>query len=621
MSSASASPSPELQLQLEGLQPQPTSDPYFDLGPLSRKISTRSSAAQTWFDRALIWTYCFNHDEAITCYKQVIAHDATCAMGYWGVAFCAGSNYNKTWALFDETDRGNAIRTCFVYAREAGRRADVAAASQTRAGSGPDATATATATGPSITPWEHALIRALEIRYPNADPTRDLAGCSLAYANEMRSVYETFSSNDSDFDMVTLFADALMNTAPRKLYDASTGLPIASSPVFEVKALLERALTKPGIENHPGPAHMYIHLMEMSSTPEAALPAAELIREMIPDTGHTYHMPAHIDVLVGDYRRAVEYNYKATVADDKYFRRNGGLTFYSYYRLHDYHSLIYAAMLGGKSRAALEATGRMEETITEEILRVETPALANWMEFFLAVRVHVYIRFGMWEDLLRLEEREDKELYCVTNLFREYGRGIAFAATGRVEEADTAREAFHAAARFVPPTRLDFPNKITDILHIASAMLDGEIEYRRGSYETGFRRLADAVRLEDELPFAEPWGWMLPARHAYAALSLEQGEVERAAQAYAEDLGLVPTPNRAHQHPNNVWALHGYHECLEALGRHAEANIIKKQLVLALVEADVEISSSCFCRLGVQSCCASTGKAKAKAPVTVNGCH
>jgi tetratricopeptide (TPR) repeat protein len=619
----SPSPEPPAELRISSLTPLPTSSPYFSLGPLSRKISTRSSQAQTWFDRALIWTYCFNHDEAITCYKQVIAHDAECAMGYWGVAFCAGSNYNKTWALFDETDRVNAIRQCFVFAREARRRAD--GALQVGSGIGEGEGSDATATGTSITPWEHALIRALEIRYPNDDPARDLLGCSLAYASEMRTVYETFNNSDTDFDIVTLFADALMNTAPRKLYDASTGLPIASSPVFEVKALLERALKKPGIENHPGPAHMYIHLMEMSSTPEAALPAAELIREMIPDTGHTYHMPAHIDVLVGDYRRAVEYNYKATVADDKYFRLKGGLTFYSYYRLHDYHSLIYAAMLGGKSKAALEATTRMEATITEEILRVETPALANWAEFFLAVRVHVYIRFGMWEDLLKLEEREDRELYCVTNLFREYGRGIAFAATGRVDEADAAREAFHAAARFVPPTRLDFPNKITDIYHIASAMLDGEIEYRRGNYETAFRRLSDAVRLEDALPFAEPWGWMLPARHAYAALSLEQGEVERAAQAYAEDLGLIPTPKRAHQHPNNVWALHGYHECLEALGRHAEANIIKKQLVLALVEADVEISSSCFCRLGVQSCCGSTSeakaKAKAKAPVTVNGCH
>ncbi|KAL4871336.1 hypothetical protein BDV12DRAFT_206508 [Aspergillus spectabilis] len=570
-----------------------TRDPYFDLGTLSRKVSTDSSEAQIWFDRALVWTYCFNHDEAITCYRQAIAHDENLAIAYWGVSFCSGSNYNKTWALFDERDRINAIRQCYVYAQEALRRVTEA-----------------------VSDWEKALIRALAVRYPNDDPSRDLAGCSWAYADAMREVHRVFGHED--FDIITLFADALMNCAPRKLYDAPTGLPIASSPVFEVKDLLESALKATGVENHPGPAHMYIHLMEMSATPEAALPAAELIREMFPDTGHTFHMPAHIDVLVGDYRRAVEYNYKATVADDRYFRLNGGLTFYSYYRLHDYHSLIYAAMLGGKSKAALDATERMEATITEEILRVETPNLANWMEFFKAVRVHVLIRFGMWEELKRLDPLEDKELYCVTNVMRHYGKGIAYAATSQVEEADRERELFHAAATFVPPTRLDFPNKITDILKVASAMLDGEIEYRRGNYETAFNRLQDAIKLEDELPFAEPWGWMLPARHAYAALSLEQGHIERAAQAYAEDLGLIPTPKRAHQHPNNVWALHGYHECLELLGRYAEANIIKKQLVLALVEADVEITSSCFCRLGnIPLGCG--GKAKMNG--AMNGCH
>ncbi|KAL2844182.1 hypothetical protein BJY01DRAFT_190412 [Aspergillus pseudoustus] len=587
--------------------PIPTSAPYFNLGTLTRAVTTHSPEAQKWFDRALVWTYCFNHDEAITCYKQAIAHDESCAMAYWGVAFCSGSNYNKTWALFDERDRVNAIRQCYVFSQEALRRAEALTTLESGSSS-----------GSRIADWELVLIRALAIRFPNDDPARDLTGCAFAYADAMREVYSTHGQNDTDFDIVTLFADALMNCTPRKLYDASTGLPIASSPVFEVKSLLERALKMPGVEKHPGPAHMYIHLMEMSATPEVALPAAEMIRELIPDTGHTFHMPAHIDVLVGDYRRAVEYNYKATVADDKFFRYSGGLTFYSYYRLHDYHSLIYAAMLGGKSKAALDATRRMEETITEAILRVETPALANWMEFFLAVRVHVYIRFGMWEELKALELKADKELYCVTNVFRHYGKAIAYAATAQVDEADRERGLFHEAAKLVPPTRLDFPNKITDILHIASAMLDGEIEYRRGDYATAFRRLRDAIRLEDELPFAEPWGWMLPARHPYAALSLEQGNVEQAAQAYAEDLGLVQTPKRAHQHPNNVWALHGYHECLEALGRHAEANIIKKQLALALVEADVEVTSSCFCRLGVLSCC---GKEAKRAAVQVNGCH
>lgn len=542
----------------------------------------------------MLWTFCFNHDEAITCYEQAIAHDEDLALAYWGISFCSGPNYNKTWRLFDEKDRLNAIDVCYRYSVQALQRVG------------------------NTAPWERGLIQALSFRFPDHDPNRDLAACDRAYANAMRDVYRQFGRND--FNIITLFADALMNVAPRKLFDTASGQPIPTTPVFEVRELLERTLRMPGVEKHPGVAHMYIHLMEMSATPEAALPAADMIRDQVPDTGHTYHMPAHIDVLVGDYRRAVEYNLKATIADDKYFQQNSALTFYSYYRLHDYHSLIYAAMLGGKSKAALDATERMEATIPEPLLRVETPALADWMEFFKAVRVHVYIRFGMWSELKNLAPLEDKNLYCVTNVMRHYGKAIAHAATGEVAEADKEHQLFRQAAQLVPPTRLDFPNKIIDILKVASAMLDGEIEYRRGNYDLAFSRLRDAICLEDELPFAEPWGWMLPARHPYAALSLEQGHVEQAAIAYAEDLGLHPTPKRSHQHPNNVWALHGYHECLVQLGRDAEAKIIRKQLTLAAAEADIQVTSSCFCRFGVLS---SGDKANAKVNGMTNGksCH
>ncbi|KAI9154680.1 TPR domain protein [Paramyrothecium foliicola] len=565
--------------------PRASGDPYYDLGNFNIKVSTNSSEAQIWFNRAMLWTFCFNHDEAISCYEQAIAHDEELALAYWGISFCSGPNYNKTWRLFDEKDRINAIGRCYNYSQEALRRVRNAA------------------------PWEGALIEALDFRYPDDNPTRDLAACDRAYADAMRNVHRQFGNED--FNIITLFADALMNVAPRKMFNTANGQPITTTPVFEVKDLLENALRMPGVEKHPGVAHMYIHLMEMSATPEAALPAADMIRDQVPDTGHTYHMPAHIDVLIGDYRRAVEYNLKATIADDKYFQKNGGLTFYSYYRLHDYHSLIYAAMLGGKSKAALSATDRMEATITENLLRIDSPALANWMEFFMAVRVHVYIRFGMWAELKKLRPMTDKHLYCVTNVFRHYGKAIAHAATNEVEAADKEHEQFREASLLVPPTRLDFPNKITDILKIASAMLDGEIEYRRGNHEAAFNRLRDAIDLEDDLPFAEPWGWMLPARHPYAALSLEQGYVDQAAIAYAEDLGLHPTPKRSHQHPNNIWALHGYHECLVRLGRDAEANIIQKQLTLAAAEADVKITSSCFCRFGAlppkveenKSCC------------------
>jgi hypothetical protein len=107
---------------------------------------------------------------------------------------------------------------------------------------------------------------------------------------------------------------------------------------------------------------------------------------------------------------------------------------------------------------------------------------------------------------------------------------------------------------------------------------------------------ADRLRNLVPLIYAEPWGWMQPPRHAYAALQLEQGNVGIAARTYAEDLGYETSLPRAVRHPNNVWALHGYHECLVKLGRTAEASIIKPQLTLALAVADVSIESSCFCR-------------------------
>jgi tetratricopeptide (TPR) repeat protein len=128
-------------------------------------------------------------------------------------------------------------------------------------------------------------------------------------------------------------------------------------------------------------------------------------------------------------------------------------------------------------------------------------------------------------------------------------------------------------------------------------MLDGELAYRQGNFDLAFKELLRSISLDDALPYDEPWGWMQPTRHAYGALLLEQGHVEEAAAVYIADLGMDSTLPRALQHPNNVWALHGYHECLMKLGRVAEARILEPQLRLAVAIADIPIRSSCLCRL------------------------
>ncbi len=89
---------------------------------------------------------------------------------------------------------------------------------------------------------------------------------------------------------------------------------------------------------------------------------------------------------------------------------------------------------------------------------------------------------------------------------------------------------------------------------------------------------------------------MHPPRHALGALLLEQGHVEEALQHYEDDLGLNQTLPRCVQHRDNIWSLHGYHECLKRLGRDDEAELIKPRLDIALAKSDIKVTSSCCCR-------------------------
>ncbi|KAH8591501.1 TPR domain protein [Bisporella sp. PMI_857] len=547
-----------------------TDDDYYNLGSYTRKISTVNRKAQTWFNRGLIWTYGFNHDEATKCFERALEHDPCCAILYWGVAYSQGPNYNKPWEVFDEDDMATSLTRTHLAVAQAKHYSLTAS------------------------PVEFALVEALHFRYQKESPVEDFSVWSKEYASAMQTVYAKFPD---DLDIAALYADALMNLTPWKLWDLSTGQPAEGARTLEAKRVLDLALSKPNGSSHPGLLHLYIHLMEMSSKPEAALTIADHLRDLVPDSGHLNHMPTHLDILCGDYRRAVASNKSAILADQKFLAKEGPINFYTLYRSHDYHFRIYAAMFSGQSEIALQIVEQLEKSIPEDLLRVKSPPMADWLEGFLSTRIHVLVRFGKWQDLISLSIPADSSLYCVTTAMIHYGRGIAYAATGNVENAEKERLLFQDAVKQVPHNRTLFNNRCIDILTVASSMLDGEMAYRHANFDLAFETLRTAIALEDTLPYDEPWGWMQPTRHAYGALLLEQGEVERAAAVYSADLGMDDTLPRAQQHPNNVWALHGFHECLISLGRPAEAKIIELQLRLALAVADVPVASSCFCRL------------------------
>ncbi|GHH94209.1 hypothetical protein [Streptomyces capillispiralis] len=546
-------------------------DDYYDLGTYSRPVTTSSATAQLWFDRGLMWTYAFNHEEAVACFERAAGADPDCAMAQWGIAYALGPNYNKPWEAFDGGELARAVER----AHRAVERAHEKAA--------------------HATPVERALIEALRARYPRARAARDCSVWNEPYADRMLAVYE---DAPGDPDVAALCADALMNLTPWQLWDLGTGRPADGARTLEAKAVLDGALATGAGARHPGILHLYIHLMEMSPTPEAALVVADRLRGAVPDAGHLHHMPSHLEVLCGDYRRVVSDNSRAVAADEKYLRRAGAMNFYTLYRAHNHHFRIYGAMFAGQSQTALDAAAQLEAAVPEELLRVQSPPMADWLEGFLAMRVHVLIRFGRWDDILALPFPADPGLHCVTTAMLHYARGVALSATGATDAAEAEREHFRAAVDRVPGTRTLFNNTCRDILGIAAAMLDGELAYRKGDYDTAFAALERSVELDDNLPYDEPWGWMQPTRHAYGALLLEQGRVAEAEAVYRADLGLDDTLPRPLQHPGNVWALHGLHECLLRNGKPGEAAIVARQLRSAAALADVPIEASCFCRLG-----------------------
>lgn len=550
-------------------------DDYYNLGDYSFPITTTARDAQLWFDRGLIWTYGFNHEEAIVCFRRALEHDPDCAMAHWGIAYAAGPNYNVPWALMDAQMKTAALAEAWPAMQTALTLAD------------------------GVTPVEQALIRALPARYQAPDPLEDMSPWDDAFADTMRALHQTMPDQP---EITTVFAEAILNRTPWQMWDIRTGTPADGADTLECMSVLERALADPNHADHPGLTHLYVHLMEMSPTPEKALKAADVLRTRVPDAGHLVHMPTHIDMLCGNYHDTLFWNERAIEADLKYYAREGGMKFYTGYRQHDYHFAIYGAMFLGQIEPALAAVRGIAATTPEESLHITSPPYVDFFESYLAMEPHVLIRFGRWQQILEMAQPEDKKTYATLNATVLYAQALAHAALGQVPQALEKEKDFLAA--HVPESRLLHNNRVVDLMQIAREMLRGEILYREEKYDEAFAALRRSVALDDALNYDEPWGWMQPTRHALGALLYEQGHVSEAEQVYREDLGLVPGLPRACVHPDNVWALKGLYDCLTARGETNQIGQVKQRLDIALARADTAVAASCFCaQAAMQGCC------------------
>lgn len=547
----------------------------FDLGHHTRTVQTSSTEAQGWFDLGLNWCLGFNHEEAIICFEKALDADPNCIMAHWGVAYASGPFYNLTWREMGEHEAATAISRARYHIDQAQTLASEA------------------------TRLEAMLIEAIATRFQAAYPVPVNNYCKWDddYATAMRGVYE---ENPDDDDVMALFVEALITRTPRQLWDMKTGLPAAGADTLEAMTICKRSITHndaEGNRQHPGILHLYIHLMEMSHIPEDAAVSADTLTTLCPDAGHLNHMPGHIYMLLGQYDKAKAASEVAIRADDMYATYGGSNNFYVTARCHDIHLMMSACMFLGQYEPAMAAANKMKAILTRNILTTPNrPKLTMLTEGYLAMTIHVLVRFGRWQDIVDAPLPNEPELYLLTTAMQHYARGVAYASLKQIQEAEQERCLFAESLKRVPPESRFLNNPAINMLAVGGSMLDGEIAYHSGNHDLAYKHLREAVSRDDNLRYTEPWAWMHPPRHALGALLLAQGHISEAEATYRADLGLTQKLQRCSQHPNNIWALRGLVECLERRGNLEELDVMQERLVKAVKLSDVEVKSSCMCR-------------------------
>jgi tetratricopeptide (TPR) repeat protein len=520
---------------------------YEGLGTTGRSVTAANPEAQKYVVQGIKFLYGFSHGEAIKSFEQAIKLDPTCAMAYWGIAYANGPHVN--FPLVPPPAAEAAWKNLQLAKQYEG----------------------------TCTPVEKDLIDALSARYANPQP-EDRAPLDKAYADAMRTVWQ---KHPDDPDVGAWFAESMMDLAPWNQW-TKDGSPNPGTE--EIIATLE-AVMKLNI-NHPFANHLYIHAMEASQHPDKAIEAADRLRDLQPALAHNVHMPTHIDIRVGQWQKAVDWNAKAIDAAIAFHKIAGppkGLLIF--YEAHNYHMLAYAALMTGQRELAVSEIKAMVASLPDDFVKDFSPMI----EGFGAMPDEVMVRFGMWDQILAAPQ-PDKDYMPYTNAFHHGARAIAFAAQDKTTEARAEQAKWLEGLKKIPEGEVFHNNPMPAIYALASAMIEGEILIREGKTDDGLNKLREAVTLEDALHYDEPPAWMIPARHSLGANLLKVGKTAEAEQVYRDDLA---------QHPDNGWSLFGLAQSLKAQGKTDEAATVQAKFDKVWAKSDMKIHSSCLCQEGV----------------------
>ncbi len=506
------------------------------------EIDTKNDSAQFYFDQGINMYYSFHIIESMASFKKAARLDPNSAMLQWAQALAYGPNIN---------DAGYAASPeALVGASKAVELSD------------------------NVSEKEKLLIMAQSVRY-SADSTVKRSVLNQLYADKMKEAYTKFPD---DPDVGTLYADALMLQHPWDLWKVD-GEPKPWTP--QIRRILEKVLEK--YPDHPGANHYYIHVMEPSPFAEKALPSADRLGEITPGLSHTVHMPSHIYLRTGNYRKGAEVNEKAVSSYKKSVELFAPVTGADFlYIIHNLHMQTNNAMMEGRNIYALQSA--LETANSVKGYLTETGALGNYIQYIYMTPVLVHTRFGNWNEILAMPQPDATHVYA--NILYSFGKGMAHSQQGRphdaVQELENIQRLMKDSVLAIPLTPF---SSALEGATVAENLLKGSIALREKNFEEAITAFEKAVETEENMVYNEPRDWLLNPKHYLGNAYLKKGDWDKSRRVFQADLK---------NNNENGWALFGLYQALSSAQKKSEAQKVLGRYNKAFAGADTKLYGPVF---------------------------
>jgi tetratricopeptide (TPR) repeat protein len=455
------------------------------LGTVSFETSC-SPTVSADVNRAVALLHSFEFRPAIDGFTSVLAEDADCAIGHWGIALAYWGNP-------------------FAGAR-----------SQNALQQGLAAVEKARAIGAS-TARERGYIAAVAALFENHEtvPQRDRI---LAYERAMADVVR---ENPQDVEATIFHALAVNQTAlpTDKTYAAQLRAAEILEPLWKV------------YPDHPGLPHYIIHAYDHPPLAARALEAARRYADIAPSAPHALHMPSHTFTRVGSWQASVDTNRRSEQSAVQQ-----GVVSEALHAM-DYQTYAYLQM--AQDRAARDVLNRLP-TVAATFDPTATaggaaPPLAGFYAL-AAIPARYALERGAWDEAAQLAAPANGTPFTIA--IGHFARALGAARSGRPAAAGEDIRRL-AALR-------DELNDMQDAywaeqVYIQWRAAGAWVAFAEGRRTEGIEALRAAADIEDATDkSAVTPGPLAPARELLGEMLLEAGNPADALQAFEASIAKEP---------------------------------------------------------------------------------